>query len=250
MGSEVIVGALASGGGTTIESIHGAITSKRLPRVRIGAVVTNKPDAGVIKRAREAGVLESDIFIIPRKRYGSDEEWGDSIIAAFKSRDVNFVGQYGWIPHTPANVVAKYEGRMVNQHPVSLCPSSRAANGERLDFGGPRMRGQTAVAAALYFAQMTDFLWYTRPCAHLVSNEVDGGEVVRSWVVKIEKDDTVKSLQERILPVEHMVQIATLGDYASYGNLIRMPRCAVVSEDQLPILRAAREKADRDYPNG
>lgn len=241
---------LASGGGTTVEAFLKAIKSGHLPNVRPACVITNNPDAGVITKAQAVGMHPDDIYVVERRDYSTREEWGGVILGICKKHNVNFIGQYGWIPHTPANVVKAFEGRFVNQHPVSLSPSIRGPNGERLDFGGPKMRGQAAIAAALYFAQETNQLWYTKATAHFVTDEIDGGGVIREWIVPIMTDDTVKSLQERILPVEHFINIATMGDFASHGMPKPLHEKCVVDVSDLLALQRAKERAVRDYPNG
>jgi folate-dependent phosphoribosylglycinamide formyltransferase PurN len=130
---------------------------------------------------------------------------------------VEFVGQYGWLPLTPENVVNEYKGMIINQHPAPLDPGNP-------DFGGKGMYGKAAVYARLLFVKRTNRDFWNEAIAHRVEKEYDKGKVVKALRVPIESDDTVETLYARLYPFEYETQIQTLDDFAngkSYGSRSR-----------------------------
>jgi phosphoribosylglycinamide formyltransferase-1 len=244
---------LASGGGSTVAAILDAIKSGHLPNVTVPLIITNKEDAGVIEKARVRGYGLDVVTLVKRNWYDSDKDFGDAIVNHCKNKSVDIIGQYGWLPKTSIAVIDAYRGMIVNQHPGPLCPGQTGPDGERLDFGGKGMYGRRVIAAALYFARESKRLWHTKATAHLVTEEYDAGDVIRDWRVPIESYDTVETLQKKLLPAEHMLQISILGDFASYGLF---PTCAAAGrygpllDTEIAMLNQAKESAIRDYPAG
>lgn len=235
-----------SGGGTTMEAVVRACLQGRLPLVKPVLIIASAPHIGAIDKAQNCGLGDA-IRIIERKSCSSDQEFGARIIELCREHRVHAFCQYGWMPKTPRNVIEFFEGKMINQHPGGIDTSS--GNG---DFGGQGMYGKRVVAAQLYFAQMTGrrCCFYAEATAQRVDPDYDRGEVQRAWKVPIHLDDTVEKLQARLLPVEHEVQIATLGDMAQ-GMLPHFRReVPLVLPKEMGILAAAKERAIADYPNG
>jgi phosphoribosylglycinamide formyltransferase-1 len=153
------------------------------------------------------------------------------------------VSQNGWLPMTPDNVIEEYNGAIFNQHP-GLLP----------DFGGDGMYGKRVHAATLAFRKMTKGDMVTEATAQRVSKgKYDAGAVfANSEIVPIMKDDNVDELQQRVLPVEHKVQIAMLKD-AVAGKLVEVRRESIISiikPGQEVILEYAKKVAIALYPHG
>lgn len=249
MPSTLNVACLASGGGTTIEAILHAINTGRLPGVCVRLVISSNAKASVMYRAQANGMHSSDILVIDPREYRTPEVFGRAILDACEMRKVGFIGQYGWLPKTPVNVVQEFRTRIVNQHPGSLAPSHSVGE-HRYDFGGKGMYGRRVIAAARHFAHKTDTRWYVHATSHYVDADLDTGPVIRQWQVPFTRDDSVEAIQTRLLPVEHAVQIATLGDAAN--NLLGR---GIVPEDPVPRLHlydllSARERGIQEYPSG
>ncbi len=202
------VALLISGSGTTAESIIRATQDGRLAGVEIACVIASSTEAGGIERTKKAGVPEKDVLVLSPKSFSSREEFGEAIIKECRARGVDFVGQYGWLVKTPENVIEAFEGRIANQHPGPLDPG-------RPDFGGKGMFGRRVHAARLFFVRAVNRDFWTEATAHRVVAEYDKGAVLCAKQVPILPDDTPESLQARVLPVEHEVQIETLAMFAN-----------------------------------
>ncbi len=243
---------LISGGGTTMEAIIKAIQEGRLTGITPALVIASKPEAGGIVKARALGIPEKDIVVIDPKSFESREAFGEKIIFECHARKVNFIGQYGWMVKTPDNVIKAFEGRIINQHPGPLETG-------KLDFGGAGMYGMRVHAARLCFARKTNQgsrpngeagRFWTEATTHFVTGEFDRGAVIKRKQIPILPDDTPESLQARLLPIEHEVQIEVLQDFVN-GTVAEFYREEpLIRESEETILEECKEEAKKLYPNG
>src|SRR5262245_54738528 len=105
---------LISGGGTTAAAIVAACRDGRLPGVEPACVIASSAEAPGLARLTAAGIPQSDILVVDPKNFagsGAAAKFGEAIMQACRGRDVDFVGQYGWMCLTPRNVIETYEGR-------------------------------------------------------------------------------------------------------------------------------------------
>ena len=125
------VAILASGAGTNAERLMRAASG--VPDVDIVLVACNRPDAGVLTRAKRCGV---PTWVFDRSALLSGE-----VEARLRALEVDFVALAGFLMKIPEGLVKAFPGRMLNLHP-SLLPA----------FGGKGMYGHhvhRAVAEAL-----------------------------------------------------------------------------------------------------
>lgn len=234
---------LISGSGTTAGSIVSAVQNGSLKGVEPVCVVASKPGIPGIERLHSMGISSEQITIMSPKSFESSEEYGEAMMTFFRKHEVDFVGQYGWLVKTPANVVAVYHDRIVNQHPSPLDPG-------RPDFGGKGMYGRRAVYARMQFVKRVNRDFWTEATAHRVVMDYDRGSVVRATRVEIKPDDTVASLYERLLPMEYETQIAALRDFAD-GTVKEIVRpVPLVRPGEEEILEACKQEAIQMYPLG
>jgi phosphoribosylglycinamide formyltransferase-1 len=234
---------LISGGGTTMEAIIKATKDGTLQNVQPALVIAGKPDAGGIAKARALGISNDDIVIIDPKSFATSELFGEAIISECKKRDVDFIGQYGWLAKTPDNVCVAYKGMIVNQHPGPL------DNG-RPDFGGSGMYGMRVHQARLEFVLKTGHDYWTEATAHRVTPIFDEGRIVKRKQVPIFQNDTAEMLQARVLPVEHQVQIEAVRDFANNIVVEYIRETPLVKSTEEAILKEAKENARKLYPHG
>ncbi len=229
-----------SGSGTTAESILKAIQSDQLLGVEIVCVVASKKEAGGIERLAQAGLSRDRIHIISPKSFSSPEEFGKELIKVCKKYEVGLVGQYGWMVKTPANFIEAYKGKIINQHPGPLDPG-------RPDFGGKGMYGINVHKTRLCFVRKTNHDFWTEATTHFVTSEYDQGEVIGRKRLEILPNDTPDSLQERLLPVEHELQIEVLKKFAN-GEVTPLTREEpLVHFDEESILEECKKEIITKY---
>jgi phosphoribosylglycinamide formyltransferase 1 len=165
---------LVSGGGTNLQTLLDALHDS--PIARVARVISNRPDAGALARARRAAVPATVL------RDANDPA---ELLAAL--RDAQLVVLAGYLRLVPAPVVAHFRGRMINIHPA-LLP----------DFGGPGMYGHH-VHAAVLASGATE----SGATVHFVDEQFDRGAIIAQEKVRVEPGDTPDSLAARVLDAEH-----------------------------------------------
>ncbi|MCH8244389.1 phosphoribosylglycinamide formyltransferase [Patescibacteria group bacterium] len=232
-----------SGGGSTAQAIIRASKSGRLA-VQPTCVIASTNRAKGIQLALQEGMAPEDILVLKPKEYATPEAFGEAILAVCRARDVDLIGQYGWMPKTPTNVITAFLGRMINQHPGPLDPG-------RSDFGGKGMFGKRVHAARLWFVRKTRRDFWTEATAQLVAEQFDKGALLKTQRLKILEDDDPESLQSRLLLTEHEVQIATLQDFATGQIKVLPPReHPLVFPNEESLLKEAKQVAHTLFPQG
>lgn len=245
-------------GGSTIEAILGKFfDGNHIPNAEIACMITTRPDAGVISKATACGVFISDIFTVPRSEFPTDESVDEKILNICEEMGANAIWQSGWLRRTGKSVIKRFSGRIWNQHPGALNPTARLYKGHRMDFGGKHMHGIVPVAAALYFAQLSDNpdARFARATAHLLTedeNDIDGGKIIGEQRVQIyPRIDTPKKLQDRLKPAEQLLHASMIAYLATHGHFMHYPSSVIVNSGaDGDHMVTARDRAIAEYPNG
>lgn len=225
-----------------MEYILKAIHSGELAGVTPALVIASR-QCGGIERARNLGISEKDIVILSRKSFETEEAFGEAIISECKEREIDFIGQYGWLALTPKNVTEVFKNHIINQHPGPLDPGHP-------DFGGRGMYGMRVHATRLAFVRATSRDFWTEATAHRVTEHFDEGAVVNAIKVPILETDTPETLQARVLPAEYEVQVKTIADFRD-GKVVEIARSEpLVKSDEYEFLEKIKANAIAQYPNG
>jgi phosphoribosylglycinamide formyltransferase-1 len=169
------VAVLVSGRGSNLQALMDALAGEVPGRVVL--VVSNKPDAPALARAREAGIAAECV--------APDD--AAALLARFAEHRVALVVLAGYLKRVPERVVAAYRGRMLNVHPA-LLPS----------FGGEGMYGRRVHEAVLASGARL-----SGATVHLVDEQYDRGPIVAQWPVPVRAGDTAETLAHRVLDIEH-----------------------------------------------
>lgn len=216
-------------------------------------VIANNPDAGGIEKAKALGIKDEDIVVLKPKDFENSDKFGEArptesfgqaILNECKKRNVDFIGQYGWMVKTPLSVCEAYKGKIVNQHPGPLDPKG---NG---DFGGSGMYGMRVHEARLQFIKMTNRDFWTEATCHRVTANFDEGVIIKRKQVPIFQNDTAEILQARVLPVEHEVQIEALQDFMNNTVTEFKRETPLVLPGEEKILEECKKNAIAKYPRG
>ena len=170
----VRVAVLVSGGGTNLQALLDSLHDS--PVARVARVISNRPDAGALARARRAGVPT----VVLR-------DAGDATELLGALKDIQIVVLAGYLKLIPAAVVKQFRGRMINIHPA-LLP----------DFGGPGMYGRHVHAAVLASGARE-----SGASVHFVDEEFDRGAIIEQERVPVLPGDTPDTLAARVLEAEH-----------------------------------------------
>ncbi len=170
----VRVAVLVSGGGTNLQALLDAL--RESPLARVTHVISSRPEAGALGRARRSGVPATVL---------RDPDDAAELLAALG--DAQLVVLAGYLKLVPAAVVSRFRGRMINIHPA-LLP----------DFGGPGMYGRRVHAAVLASGAKE-----SGATVHFADEEFDRGAIIAQEKVHVEPGDTPDKLAARVLEAEH-----------------------------------------------
>src|SRR5262249_43887861 len=108
---------LISGRGSNMEALLRAARDPAWPAQPV-LVLSNRPDAAGLDRAREAGVIAQTV---DHKAFPNREQFERAVDAALEAKGVELIALAGFMRVLTPWFVNKWEGRLVNIHP-SLLP--------------------------------------------------------------------------------------------------------------------------------
>jgi len=172
------IGVLASGGGTNLQAIIDRCQEGRLT-AEIAVVITNKPGAGALDRASNAGIKT---LCINHRDFAQREDFDHAVVDALRENEVDLVVLAGFMRIITQTFIDAFPERIINIHPA-LLPAFPGLNVQQqaIDYGA-RFSGWTV---------------------HFVDGGVDTGPIIMQAVVPILADDSADTLAARILEQEH-----------------------------------------------
>lgn len=151
-------------------------------------IASNKPDAPGLEWARERGV---QTWALESKGLAK-EDFDRQMSAALEKRSVGTIALAGFMRILSPWFVEQWRGRIVNIHPSLL----------------PKYRGLDTHARALQAGDPVS------GCSvHLVTEELDAGEVLGQAEVPTLPGDTQATLEERVLAAEHRLYPQILSEF-------------------------------------
>jgi phosphoribosylglycinamide formyltransferase-1 len=172
------VAILISGRGSNMASLIEAARTADFP-AEIALVLSNRPDAAGLERAKAAGIAT---LAIDHKAFPDRESFERALDAALGEHDIAFICLAGFMRVLTDGFVERWSGRMINIHP-SLLPLYRGTQTHlRALADGVRVHGCTV---------------------HFVVPELDAGPIIAQAAVPVVPGDTEESLAARVIVQEH-----------------------------------------------
>ena len=188
------------------------------------AIIASTPKAAGIQRAIDLGFPAEHIFVVSPKQANFIQQ----LLKYLNRYQPDYFHQLGWIPLTPLKVIKKYQG--LNQH---------------LGPGGKWMYGLRRIYAHIRFCEI---IGQSRPIpifCQKVAPRYDAGDVICLKKESILPGETVDEAAERLVKIEHNVQIEAL--YSLATNTYRtkpVPRIARNSTEEELLEQVKREAND------
>jgi phosphoribosylglycinamide formyltransferase 1 len=181
---------LISGRGSNMEALLRAAADPSWP-AQIVLVLANRPDAGGLEIAANAGV---ETAVIDHRPFGKDREAHERMIdGRLRGAGVELVALAGYMRVLTPFLVRAWAGRMLNIHPSLLPLYPGLHTHERALAAGDSHAGCTV---------------------HLVTEGVDEGPILGQARVPILTGDTPDTLAARVLVEEHRLYPACLAELA------------------------------------
>jgi phosphoribosylglycinamide formyltransferase 1 len=174
------IGVLLSGRGSNFEALADSVSAGRILNAEVVMVISNKPDALGLERAKARGISTR---MIPSR--GLEREAYDrQVVAILQEFKVELVCLAGYMRLLSPYFVSAFPQRILNIHP-SLLPSFPGLESQR-----------NALEHGVKFAGCT---------VHFVDENLDAGPIIQQAVVPVRDEDDEHSLSERILKEEHRI---------------------------------------------
>jgi phosphoribosylglycinamide formyltransferase-1 len=176
------IGILISGRGSNMVAIVDAVKSGEIPGSEVGVVISDKPNAAGLEKARERGV---ETVVVERKGR-TREEHDAEIIAELQRRGVELVCLAGYMRLLSKSFVRALENKIINIHP-SLLPAFPGLDAQKQAIEhGVKISGCTV---------------------HFVDEDLDAGPIILQKAVEVTSEDTAESLSAKILEHEHAAYV-------------------------------------------
>ena len=173
------IAVFVSGNGTNLQALIDAEAKKGLAGGRVILVVSDQPGAFALERARKAGIKT---FVLEAEKFGSRDEYDKAVLRRLREDKIELVVLAGFMRILSDSFIEEYKNRILNIHPA-LLPSFKGTSGIKDAFEyGVKVTGVTV---------------------HFVESDLDAGPVILQSCVRVEENDTLGALEEKIHAEEH-----------------------------------------------
>jgi phosphoribosylglycinamide formyltransferase-1 len=173
------VAIFASGEGTNVENLIKHFAASK--EVKIKLIVTNNPEAGVVKRAE---ACKKNIQIVSKEALAN---YTEQLIDFLQTEKTDLIVLAGFLLKVPEKIVKAFPQRIINIHPA-LLPAH----------GGKGMYGKHVHEAVLKAGDKTSGI-----TIHYVDEEYDQGEHILQAACRVEETDTPETLAGKIHELEY-----------------------------------------------
>ena len=171
---------LISGGGTNLQSLIDASGCGEIA-LRIAAVISNKPAAKGLERARKANI---PVECIENGNFPDRQSFDQALTEIIDQYSPALLILAGFMRILTAKFVTHYDGRILNIHPSLLPAYTGLHTHQRAIDNKEKWHGCTV---------------------HFVTEQLDGGPPIIQGRVPVLADDTADTLAARVLEVEHKI---------------------------------------------
>ncbi|MCQ4319765.1 phosphoribosylglycinamide formyltransferase [Stutzerimonas stutzeri] len=199
---------LISGSGSNLQALIDSLDEDNSP-ARIRAVVSNRADALGLQRAQAADI---DTHVVQHKNFADRDAFDAALMEIIDTYQPQLVVLAGFMRILSAGFVRHYQGRLLNIHP-SLLPKYKGLDTHRraLD-AGDQEHGCSV---------------------HFVTEELDGGPVAIQACLKIEPNESIGKLTDRVHAAEHIIYPLAVRWFAE-GRLRLAKQGAMLDDMLLP----------------
>jgi len=154
-------------------------------------VTGDTPDAPGFDVAEAEGVA---VVRLPRPTPTDKSQFFEALNTTLEKAEVDLIALAGFMRILPANFVDRWHGQVLNIHPSLL----------------PKYKGLGTHEAVLEAGDAS-----TGVTVHLVTNELDSGEILGQVEVAVLPGDDSRTLAARVLIAEHQLYPRVLSEYAA-----------------------------------
>ena len=187
------IAVLISGRGSNMAALIYAARAEDCP-YEVALVTGDNPAAPGLDLADAEGVT---VVRIPAPTPGDKSQYFNALQKVLEDHDVDLIALAGFMRIIPNDFLGKWDGRIVNIHPSLL----------------PRHKGLKTHEACLAAGEKV-----TGATVHLVTPDLDSGEILGQVEVAVLPGDSPETLAERVLIAEHQLYPQILSRYLARTN--------------------------------
>ncbi len=177
-GKNIIV--LVSGGGTNLQALIDAQERGELGGGCIKCVISSRPDAYALVRAKKYGIPTR---VIQRKAFPDAESYNNAMLEAFYQEYADLIVQAGFMTILDESICRAYPNKIINVHPALI----------------PSFCGKGYYGLHVHEAALEKGVKVSGATVHFVNEVCDGGPIILQKAVEVRADDTPEVLQKRIM---------------------------------------------------
>ena len=208
---KISLGVLVSGRGTNLQAILDGCEKGEIP-AEVKVVISNRPGVKALERADEKGVPAK---VVEPKDFGKWPQckgpYEKKLVEILKSYGVDLVVLAGYDRLVGETLLGAFPMKVINIHPA-LLPAFPGLNAQKqaLEYG-------VKVSGATVF---------------FVDLSVDGGPIILQDSCKVMEDDTVATLSDRILEIEHRILPEAITLIADNRLTVEGRRVRILTQDR------------------
>jgi phosphoribosylglycinamide formyltransferase-1 len=187
------LGFLASHNGTSMQAVLGAIQEGSLNAI---------PEVVISNNSRSMAMRIAETLDIPRRHisnYTHPQKVDETIAATLLEHNVDLIVCSGWMKNIEEKTLEAFSNRIINIHP--------AVHQEYM--------GDKWMDMAVHEAVIKDGKHVSGYTIHLVTNDLDKGQVLSTGFVRVTKDETSETLQQKVKHAESQGIVALLKDISN-----------------------------------
>jgi phosphoribosylglycinamide formyltransferase-1 len=188
---EVRIGVLVSGGGTNLQALIDACQEGKI-NGQVVLVISNREDAYALERASQKGIRNK--FVSPSSFRG--EDYDRRLVELLEQEEVQLVVLAGYLRVLSPAFIDRFRNRIINIHPSLI----------------PKFCGKGFYGERVHRAVLESGVEQTGATVHMVDEGTDTGPIILQEKVPVMEEDTVESLQKRVLQVEHRILVKAVGE--------------------------------------
>ena len=171
---------LVSGGGTNLQALIDAEHRGEIPNGKITCVISSKPDAYALERAKQNNIKTR---VIVRKDYADIAAYSRAMVEALQEENADLVIYAGFMTILDEQVTTAFPYKMMNVHPALI----------------PSFCGKGYYGLRVHEEVLRRGVKVTGATVHFVTEVCDGGPIILQAAVPVLETDTPESLQRRVM---------------------------------------------------
>lgn len=171
---------LVSGGGTNLQALIDAEKRGEIPGGKITCVISSKPDAYALERAKQNGIRTR---VLVRRDFADVHAYSKAMLDVLNEEKADLVVYAGFMTILDETVCKAYPNKMINVHPALI----------------PSFCGKGFYGLRVHEAALEKGVKVTGATVHFVTEECDGGPIILQGTVPVLDGDTPEVLQKRVM---------------------------------------------------